>query len=82
MLLISSADKLDNAKAILTDYNKVGDALWARFNKGRRGQLWYYQRLVKAYRTAGFSNPVTKELEQVVDELVNSVCRVNNTKKK
>ena len=35
VLLISSADKLDNARAILNDYKKMGDRLWARFTKGK-----------------------------------------------
>jgi GTP pyrophosphokinase len=71
VLLVSSADKLDNARAILGDYKIIGDKLWSRFNGGKDGQLWYYQELVMAYRAVGFSNPVTGELERVVGELVN-----------
>lgn len=69
VLLISSADKLDNARAIFEDYKKIGDKLWPRFNGGKEGQLWYYRELVKAYRAAGFRNPVTRDLERVVEEL-------------
>lgn len=69
VLLISSADKLDNARAIFEDHKKIGDKLWSRFNGGKEGQLWYYWELVKTYRAAGFRNPVTRELERVVEEL-------------
>ena len=31
-LLVSAADKLHNARAILSDYRKLGDDLWLRFN--------------------------------------------------
>lgn len=82
VLLVSSADKLDNARAILGDYKKIGEKLWERFNAGRDGQLWYYRNLVKAYRTAGLRNQVTEELERVVGELVETVERGNTTRKK
>jgi len=31
-LLVSLADKVDNAEAILSDYQQIGDKLWDRFN--------------------------------------------------
>ncbi len=69
VILVSSADKLDNARAILADYKKIGEELWPRFSGGREGQLWYYKELVQVYRLAGHDSPVTKELERVVEEL-------------
>jgi GTP pyrophosphokinase len=66
--LVSAADKLDNARAILADYRQVGEALWARFKGGREGTLWYYRALVEAFRAAG-SNPLIEELERVVGEI-------------
>lgn len=80
VLLISSADKLDNARAILEDYRKIGDKLWPRFNGWKAGQLWYYRQVVEAYRAAGFRNPVTVELGRVVAELV-KVTRKPRTKR-
>jgi GTP pyrophosphokinase len=82
VMLISAADKLDNAQAILADYKKVGEKLWERFNAGREGQIWYYQELVKTYRAAGFSNSVTEELERVVDELNGGRIGLNNQEEK
>ncbi|MEM6639960.1 MAG: HD domain-containing protein [Pseudomonadota bacterium] len=45
VLLVSCADKLHNARSILTDYRNVGDALWQRFRGGKDGTLWYYSAL-------------------------------------
>ena len=44
-LLVSLADKVDNAEAILNDYRNIGDDLWARFTGGRDGTIWYYRKL-------------------------------------
>jgi GTP pyrophosphokinase len=66
--LVSAADKLHNARAILADYRVLGEELWARFNGGKEGTLWYYRALVTAFRAAGPS-PLVDELARVVDEL-------------
>ena len=65
VLRVSSADKLHNARAILADLRRQGDALWALFGGGKAGTLWYYRALVTAYqrRTAG---PPVDELARVV----------------
>ncbi|MGY3581410.1 (p)ppGpp synthase/HD superfamily hydrolase [Bradyrhizobium sp. USDA 4341] len=44
-LLVSLADKVDNAEAILNDYRNIGDELWRRFTGGRDGTVWYYREL-------------------------------------
>jgi (p)ppGpp synthase/HD superfamily hydrolase len=44
-LLVSLADKVDNAEAILGDYRALGDDLWSRFTGGRQGTIWYYRSL-------------------------------------
>jgi GTP pyrophosphokinase len=66
--LVSSADKLHNARSILADFRVSGDALWKRFTGGKEGTLWYYRALVDAYRAAG-GTPILDELERVVTEL-------------
>jgi GTP pyrophosphokinase len=69
VLLVSAADKLYNARAILTDYRVLGDALWSRFKGKKRGTLWYYRSLVEAYREAGVHPLLVDELERVVSEI-------------
>ena len=68
ILLVSAADKLHNARAILADYRAQGEALWPRFNGGREGTLWYYRALVEAFRRRGAS-PIVAELDRVVTDL-------------
>jgi (p)ppGpp synthase/HD superfamily hydrolase len=66
---VSLADKVDNARAILTDYRDVGEKLWERFNAGKDDQLWYYRRLVKHFRRAGAEGFLMMDLERTVAEL-------------
>ena len=66
--LVSAADKLHNARAILADYRVLGESLWKRFNGGKDGTLWYYRSLVEAFRAAG-TTPLIEELDRVVSEL-------------
>ena len=64
--LVSSADKLHNARAVLSDYRTVGEDLWSRFNGGKEGTLWYYQAVVDTLQDGG---PIVEELDRVVVEL-------------
>ncbi len=66
--LVSSADKLHNARSILADLRAIGEDLWDRFTGGKEGTLWYYRALVEAYAEAG-ANPVVEELDRVVHEI-------------
>jgi GTP pyrophosphokinase len=66
--LVSAADKLYNVRSLARDYRQLGEELWARFNGGRDGTLWYYRGLVDAFRAAG-STPLVEELARTVDEL-------------
>jgi hypothetical protein len=47
--LVSAADKLNNVRSILSDYREVGEKIWARFNGGREGTLWYYRALLEEF---------------------------------
>ena len=69
VLLVSAADKLHNARAILSDYREVGERLWERFSGGKNGTLWYYRAMLAVYRKAGANRRLVAELERVVREL-------------
>jgi GTP pyrophosphokinase len=71
VLLVTTADKLHNARAILADYRVQGEALWARFNAGREEQLWFYRSMVQTLTAAAPASlrPMVEELARVVDEL-------------
>ena len=66
--LISAADKLYNARAILEDYRVIGARIWDRFQRGRDEQLWYFNALLKVFEECG-RNRIVDELGRVVDEL-------------
>lgn len=69
LLRVTIADKIDNARAILAEYGRVGDELWKRFNAGRDDQLWYYESAVAAYDAAGYRGPLLEELRRLVAEM-------------
>jgi (p)ppGpp synthase/HD superfamily hydrolase len=67
-LIVSAADKLYNARAILEDYREIGAAVWNRFKRGRKEQLWYFVELSKVFEERG-PNRLTEELKRVIGEL-------------
>jgi len=74
-LLVSLADKIHNARAILFDYRLVGEELWERFKAGSGPAVrWYYRALVDAFelRRADLPPRVAAgidELRRVVEEI-------------
>jgi GTP pyrophosphokinase len=71
VLRVTAADKLHNARSILTDLRDHGPSMWhdKGFNAGAADQRWYYVELARilAQRHPGAT---TRELERVVAELV------------
>jgi (p)ppGpp synthase/HD superfamily hydrolase len=63
--LVSAADKLHNARTILSDLHIHGNALWTRFSGGREGLLWYYRSLVNTFQSHD-STPLNLELNRTV----------------
>ena len=51
-LLVSLADKVDNAEAILQECHVLGDDLWSRFTGARQGTIWYYRSLSDIFSKA------------------------------
>ena len=68
-LLVSAADKLYNARAILEDYRNIGAEVWRRFKRGRKEQLWYFNELIKVYEERCSDWRIVEELKRVVAEL-------------
>jgi (p)ppGpp synthase/HD superfamily hydrolase len=89
VLLVSVADKLYNAKAMLDDYKQIGPEVWKRFKRGRNQQLWYLDSLIAIFQLRMRSRLVD-ELQCVVAELSSlsageeskaSVCRSEEGRK-
>ncbi len=68
VLRVSVADKLHNARSILSDLKRHGGGLWSRFSGGRDGVLWYFRSLVTVYQDAGVGF-LADELDRVVSEI-------------
>jgi (p)ppGpp synthase/HD superfamily hydrolase len=68
-ILVSLADKLDNARAILRDLRRYGPRVWQRFNTDDPHEhLWYYRSLLDVYRRRT-DTWLVDELERVVRTL-------------
>ena len=66
-LRVSNADKLHNARAIMADYELVGDALWERFStRSAADQLWYYAALRDVFMAKREGSSLATQLDRVV----------------
>jgi (p)ppGpp synthase/HD superfamily hydrolase len=66
--LVSAADKLHNARAILRDYRAIGDEVFKRFKRSKYHVLWYYRSLAREFLFMD-DNELNKELGRVSEEL-------------
>lgn len=81
--LVSAADKVHNARAVLLDHYEIGDAVFDRFSKGKQGTLWYYRALVEAFRAADArddhpGDPDAKGRKRLIEELHRVVSELEN----
>lgn len=72
--LVSAADKLHNARAMLDDFRLVGDGLWGRFSRdgGRDRIIWNYRQLIRVYNAGPADarrRTIVRRLTDVVDAL-------------
>ena len=70
ILLVAAADKLHNARSIVADFRRTGDAVYSRFSVSRGQTLAYYRALVTTFRDNSATNPdLLGELDRVVTEM-------------
>jgi (p)ppGpp synthase/HD superfamily hydrolase len=71
-LLVSSADKLHNARSTLRDLRNSGPSVWERFSANGEQTLAQYRRLIAAYEE-GSPDPrrtgIVHELRTLVDQM-------------
>ena len=75
-LLVSLADKVYNARAIVRDLRREGLSVFRRFKGRREGTLWYYGALVEAFeerRPEGAAAELLDELSHAVREMHRTV---------
>lgn len=68
-LRVTAADKLHNARSILSDLRDHGPAMWDKFHAAADDQRWYYTELVRLL-SAKHDGPTVRELQRVVATLV------------
>ena len=73
-LRVALADKLYNARDLLSDARRLGHSSWKRFNAGPQDQLWYLRGVIDRVRAAGFESDLVDQLALTVSEL-KKVCR-------
>ncbi|MDR3655046.1 MAG: HD domain-containing protein [Mycobacterium sp.] len=68
-VLVSLADKLDNARAIRRDFSAHGDEVWQRFSvQDPKSHLWYYRSLLGVF-SQRCDSWMVGELRKVIDDL-------------
>ena len=67
VLLVSGADKLHNARAILSDLQTIGPAVWERFSTKKDGTLWYYRCIADVFTSR--RAPIADQLARTVSEI-------------
>ena len=50
ILLVSLADKVHNVRALVSEYQRVGEDLWQRFTATREQTFWYYESLLQVFQ--------------------------------
>jgi (p)ppGpp synthase/HD superfamily hydrolase len=68
-LLVGIADKLYNARTVLSDYREIGEKIWQRFSVPKEEQFWYYSALVDTFRVTAAPPHLVDELSEVVETL-------------
>lgn len=66
--LIVAADKLHNAREVVTNLHERGNDVWRIFKAGREKTLWFYAESVRAL-SRGWSHSILRELADAVDVL-------------
>ena len=67
MILVSAADKLHNARAIVADLINEGPSVFERFSSSPEQTLWYYRQLATIFNNR--KAPPAKALESAVSQM-------------
>lgn len=65
---VTLADKVHNARSILGDWYRIGDAIWERFKTGKAGTVWYLKSIAEVDKQLG-SSYLGEELSRIVVQL-------------
>jgi (p)ppGpp synthase/HD superfamily hydrolase len=65
--LVTAADKLHNARAIVTDLQNEGDVVWNRFNADKATILWYYDSMLDVLSEKSVSKSILTPLASAIE---------------
>ena len=63
---VALADKLHNARSILSDLSRDGEGTWDKFTGGKLGTVWYYRTLLEIFLETDPDSWLVIELNRVV----------------
>ena len=66
--MVSLADKIYNAEAIVADLHGIGSEVWSRFTADQTEVRWYYNALAVEFERL-MPGPVPARLRRAVDEM-------------
>jgi len=69
VLIVTAADKVHNARSIVTDLQIEGDAVWDRFNAERHQIIWYYTSVLSILKERGVSNVLVRPLDHAIKNM-------------
>ena len=78
---VTCADKLHNLRTIISEYNRIGDAVWDRFHGGVEDQAWYYRSILGAIADRAVTLQKTVECATLTthDNRAHAVSDTKNT---
>lgn len=65
ILIVSCADKLNNARAVLTDQQAHGRSMFTRFSATQKRTLWYYRAPANIF-SRRLPGPLSRDLSATV----------------
>jgi (p)ppGpp synthase/HD superfamily hydrolase len=71
VLRVSLADKLHNARAMLRDWDRDGEATFARFRADKESQRWYFVSLLELYESRLPGDGLVGEFRKAVERIAN-----------
>lgn len=69
ILLVTTADKTHNARAIVTDLDVLGPVLWDRFNATPKDIVWYYESVYAVLKTTDVTSILLSPLSMAIDAM-------------
>ena len=74
--LVSCADKLHNARAIVSDLHRIGAQVFERFKGGQSGTHWYYRELSQIFVHSSQQPGMPPGLGFLATELARTVAQI------